>query len=170
MSTFQPHTMASDPTSEAQDAPSSTPATHFFDLPQELRDMIYIYWPKLAWIDVAQTYPVKTNIIPDQSVNQPVTSKVCRRMRMECLDDFYGKNKFLMDLRGWKHSAYPKPWTPLMIYEKWIQAIGDDNAARMRALMFWSHNYSVYLTVEIEKPRLRLKFRTSSSNNVDIAD
>lgn len=69
---------------------SDKPFTHFFDLPQEVRDMIYIYWPKVAWIDITQTHPNvhKADRENDKSVNQPSASKVCRRMRSECLDVF----------------------------------------------------------------------------------
>lgn len=145
---------------------------HFFDLPRELRDMIYLHWPKMAWIDVMQTFPginttsttaITTGGIPatsPKSVAQPNISKVCRRTRRECLEVFYGKNKFLIDLRGWKHADYPREWTPGIIFERWIDGIGDINAARLRILSFWSHNFAVHIRVECE-PRLRLtmKFR-----------
>lgn len=142
--------------------------THFFDLPQEVRDMIYIYWPKIAWIDVAQTFPYNhspTDREHDKSVLQPNISRVSRRMRHECLDVFYGRNKFLLDLRGWKHQDYPKRWTPLQIFEHWLAAIGDANAARVRSLSFWSHNFSAHVRVAFEEecPRLAMKFRPTGS-------
>ena len=54
--------------------------THFFDLPQEVRDMIYAYFPYLASIHINQD-PSK--------VLQPAISRVCRRLRKESLDVFY---------------------------------------------------------------------------------
>ncbi|RMZ15824.1 hypothetical protein D0860_01387 [Hortaea werneckii] len=138
--------------------------TNFFDLPQEVRDIIYTYWPKTAWIDVTQSYPRNTQTINrehDKSVLQPNISRVSRRMRQESLDVFYGKNKFLIDLRGWKHPEYPKDWTPLTIVTKWIQAIGDENAARLRKLSFVTHSFSLHISIsyEDENPKIAVKLR-----------
>ncbi|KAK6389706.1 hypothetical protein LTR65_006188 [Meristemomyces frigidus] len=138
----------------------------FFSLPQEVRDMIYIYWPKIAWIDVTQSFPQNNIIVDrehDKSVLQPNISRVSRRMRKECLDVFYGKNKFLLDLRGWKHDHYPKRWTPLMIFEHWFDAIGDESAGRLRSLSFMSHNFSAHVRMSNEAPQLSLKFRPGPS-------
>jgi len=84
-------------------------------------------------------------------------------MRKECLDVFYGKNRFLLDLRGWKHDNYPKRWTPLMIFEHWINAIGDENAGRLRSLSFVSHNFTVLIKTSNETPQVSLKFRSMVS-------
>ena len=139
----------------------------FFSLPQEVRDMIYTYWPKIAWIDVTQTIPPHPDVVVDRqhdkSVNQPNISRVCRRTRKECLDVFYGKNKFLLDMRGWKHDNYPKRWTPLMIFEHWIDAIGDENAGRLRSLSFVSHNFQAHVRMSNEAPHLTLKFRATTA-------
>lgn len=126
---------------------------HFFDLPQEVRDMIYARFPGLASIHINQD--------PSKGALQPSLSQVCWRMRKESLDVFYGKNNFFLDLRGWKGSIYPRKWTPKTIFEQWITAIGNDNAARLRNLKFYSHNFSVNMRISNEKPpTLLLKFRT----------
>ena len=49
-----------------------------------------------------------------------------------------------------------------MIFEHWINAIGDKNAARLKSLSFFSHNFRVNIRVSTEKPpNLILRFRTS---------
>ena len=138
----------------AQDA--IKPKPHFFDLPQEVRDMIYAYFPYLAYIHINQD-PTK--------VAQPNISKICRRMRRECLDVFYGRNKFFLDIRGWKDASYPREWTPSIIFQRWITAIGDENAARLRSLSFFSHNhFSVNVKISKEAPlALALRFRTDAT-------
>ncbi|KAI7228259.1 hypothetical protein KC330_g7998 [Hortaea werneckii] len=138
--------------------------TTFFDLPQEVCDIIYTQWPKTAWIDVTQSYPCNTQTMNrehDKSVLQPNISRVCHRMRQESLAVFYGKNKFLIDLRGWKHPAYPDTWTALTIVTKWLTAIGDEDAARLRKLSFVSHSFSLHIAVsyEDENPRIAMKLR-----------
>ncbi|KAI6800214.1 hypothetical protein KC332_g621 [Hortaea werneckii] len=143
--------------------------TNFFDLPQEVRDIIYTYWPKTAWIDVTQSYPCNTQTINrehDKSVLQPNISRVSKRMREESLAVFYGKNKFLIDLRGWKHPAYPKDWTPLTIVTRWIHAIGDENAARLRHLSFVSYSFSLHVAIsyEDENPKIAVKLRPFDDN------
>jgi hypothetical protein len=158
---------------------------HFFDLPQEVRDMIYSSSRRLAWIDITQSHPyprshppsqrlvdgrlVNTTNHPelpenDKSVAQPNYSKVCRRMRSESLDIFYGRNKFLLDLRPpWKHVDYPRRWTPVMIFEHWIDAIGDASAARLRSLSFWSYNFAAHIKISNDlSPKISLKFRPAS--------
>lgn len=143
--------------------------TTFFSLPQEVRDIIYTYWPKVAWIDVTQSYPQNKIIVDrehDKSVLQPNISRVNHRMRKESLDVFYGNNKFLLDLRGWKHNNYPKHWTPPMIFEHWFDAIGDENAGRLRSLSFISHNFSVHAKMSTEAPQLSLKFRPASKGQL----
>src|SRR6201996_660435 len=117
--------------------------THFFDLPQEVRDMIYAYFPYLASIHINQD--------PSKLV-QPNVSKVCRRMREESLNVFYGRNKFVLDLRGWKHGSYPRRWTPFEVFDHWMTAIGDANAARIRSLTFFSHNFRVTVRISNEVP------------------
>ncbi|TKA75368.1 hypothetical protein B0A55_06006 [Friedmanniomyces simplex] len=150
------------PISDSTEEPTFT---HLFDLPPEVRDMIYIQWPKVAWVDIAQAHPRvgRSDRQTDKSVNQPTASKVSRRMRKECLDVFYGKNKFLLDLRGWKHSEYPRKWTPLMIFERWISGIGDENAGRLRSLSFLSHNFTAHIRTSNEVPHVSLKFRATPS-------
>ena len=126
---------------------------HFFDLPQEVRDMIYARFPGLASIHINQD--------PSKGALQPSLSQVSRQMRKESLDVFYGKNNFFLDLRGWKGSSYPRKWTPKTIFEQWITAIGSENAARLRSLKFYSHNFSVNVRISNEKPpAVVLKFRT----------
>ena len=63
-------------TSHPANTPSSVGLT-FFDLPQEIRDQIFLRHPKRAWIDLAQ--------VPEEAM-QPNASKVSRRMRVETLD------------------------------------------------------------------------------------
>lgn len=143
--------------------------TTFFDLPQEVRDIIYTYWPKTAWIDVTQSYPCNTQTVNrehDKSVLQPNISRVSHRMREESLDVFYGKNKFLIDLRGWKHPEYPDTWTARTIVTKWLHAIGDDNAARLRHLSFVSHSFSLHIAIsyEDENPKIVMKLRPFDDN------
>lgn len=134
-------------TGNSGDQPSRT---NFFDLPQEVRDLVYLRHPGVAWIDLTLA-PTK--------LQQPVTSRVCRRMRKESLDIFYGRNNFMLDMRGWKHSALPKSWTPLMIFEHWVMSIGDHNVARLRSLSFYSHNFNAHIKVQGEENNLTLKFR-----------
>lgn len=142
-----------EPASFSHDQDKSNSATHFFDLPQEVRDMVYAYFPYLASIHINQDPSI---------VVQPALSQACRRMRKESLDVFYGKNNFFLDLRGWKSSSYPRKWTPRMIFENWVTAIGNDNAARLRNLSFFSHNFRVNVRVSNERPpTLLLKFRTN---------
>lgn len=126
---------------------------HFFDLPQEVRDLIYLRQPGVAWIDLT--------LAPGR-VQQPTTSKVCRRMRKESLDVFYGRNTFMLDMRGWKHSEYPKTWTPKIIFERWLRTIGDHNVARLRSVSFYSHNFSVHIKVQSNRNHLMSKFRALS--------
>ncbi|TKA42933.1 hypothetical protein B0A54_07149 [Friedmanniomyces endolithicus] len=84
-------------------------------------------------------------------------------MRKECLDVFYGKNNFLLDLRGWMDCSYPEKWTPLMIFERWIDAIGNENAGRLRSLNFMGHSFSVHIRVSKQAPQLASKFHTMPS-------
>ena len=123
---------------------------HFFDLPQEVRDLVYLRHPGVAWIDLT---------LAPKNVQQPVTSRVCKRMRNESLDVFYGRNNFMLDMRGWKHSELPKSWTPLMIFEHWVQSIGDHNVARLRSLSFYSHNFNAHIKIQSKTNQLTLKFR-----------
>lgn len=57
---------------------------HFSDLPKEIRIMIY-----------ALSRPFSTVMIANapHHVHQPSISKVCKAMRVESLDVFYGKSK-----------------------------------------------------------------------------
>ncbi len=115
--------------------------------------MIYGRFPHRASIYVNQD-PI--------SLLQPVISLTCKRMRQECLDVYYSKNNFFLDLRGYSSSAYPRAWTPTQIFEKWATAIGDENAARLRSFSFFSHNFSASIKLSNKKPRtLVLKFRSS---------
>ncbi|KAK1075518.1 hypothetical protein LTR33_009513 [Friedmanniomyces endolithicus] len=137
---------------------------HSFDLPTDVRDMVYARLPGVAWIDITQAPPSvgRSNRQNDKSVNQPTASKVCRRMRQECLDVFYGKTNFLLDLRGWQHRSYPRKWTPPVIFERWISSIGNENAGRLRSPSFMSHNFSVHIAVSKQAPNLALKFHSKS--------
>ena len=136
---------------------SSSGAVRFFDLPREIRDFIYAQFPYLASIHINQD--------PTKGLLQPNISKVCRRMRNESLDIFYSRNKFFLDLRGWKGASYPRKWTPLDIFERWITAIGDTNAKSIRSVSFFSHNFSANIKVSPEKPpTLSLRFRTNTTN------
>ncbi|KAI7353561.1 hypothetical protein KC354_g11475 [Hortaea werneckii] len=91
--------------------------TNFFDLPQEVRDIIYTYWPKTAWIDVTQPYPCNT-----QTINRE--------------------------------------------HDKWIHAIGDENAARLRHLSFVSYSFSLHVAIsyEDENPKIAVKLRPFDDN------
>lgn len=128
--------------------------TTIFDLPQEVRDMIYAYFPYLAAIHINQDPAL---------VLQPNVSKVNHRMREESLDVFYGRNKFILDLRGWKHGSYPRTWTPFEVFEHWMTGIGDHNAAKIRSLMFVSHNFRLIVKVSHEvPPTVVLRLRTNA--------
>lgn len=48
-----------------------------------------------------------------------------------------------------------------MIFDHWIDGIGDSNAARLRFVSFWSHNFAAHIKISSEPPRLSLKFRAS---------
>lgn len=76
----------------------------------------------------------------------------------------------MLDMRGWKHAAWPKSWTPIDIFYKWIAAIGDENAARLRQISFYLHNFAVHYTLssDPEKPRIMAKFRQTRSNLTSI--
>lgn len=129
--------------------------TLFFDLPREVRDMIYLYFPGIAWVDITQT-PQKTK--------QPVTALVCRRMREESLASFYGSNTFLLDMRGWKSRIFPRTLIPPRIFDKWSGAIGEENAGRLRSLSFYSHNFSANVRISDSlQPRITLKFRANAN-------
>lgn len=148
-------------TSDTHEDTSQNNETNIFDLPQEVRDMIYAYFPYLASIHINQD-PSK--------VVQPNISKASRQMRKESLDVFYGRNKFFLDLRGWKDSSYPRKWTPRMIFEHWVAAIGDENAARLRSLSFFSHNFRANIRISPERPpTLALIFRTNPMK-ADVAE
>ena len=116
---------------------------NFFDLPAELRDMIYAYFPYQAFIPITQA-PSK--------LQQPATAYVSRRMRREALAVFYARNRFTLDLRGWKDPSYPKLWTPAKIFEAWITAIGDTNAGSLRSLIFHAANFRVNFNISTELP------------------
>ncbi|CAK4031789.1 Hypothetical predicted protein [Lecanosticta acicola] len=135
----------------------------FLDLPREVRDMVYLYFRGYSWIDITQ--------MPDR-IHQPSIAKVSRKVRKECLDVFYGKNRFMLDMRGWKNLAYPATWTPNHIFEHWIAAIGDVNAARLRNVSFYVHNFAVHFTISHQEPRISAKFRQTRTNTayVDLAE
>lgn len=153
---------------------------HFLDLPSEVRDMVYLYFRPYSWIDISQ--------MPSR-IHQPSVAFVSKQVRKECLDVFYGKNRyvsrlcvrpladtddarFMLDLRGWKNSGYPKKWTPNDIFERWITAIGDDNAARLRSLTFYEHAFAVNFTITNVAPRITAKLRQNrdSSPNDTMAE
>lgn len=123
--------------------------------------MIYAYFPYLASIHINQD--------PSKLV-QPNMSMANKLMREEALNVFYGRNKFVLDLRGWKHQAYPKLWTPFEVFSHWITAIGDANAARIRNLTFFSHNFRVNVKISNEVPQtIALKLRTNPGKT-EVAD
>ncbi|TKA31613.1 hypothetical protein B0A50_01690 [Salinomyces thailandicus] len=136
----------------------------FSNLPQELRDVIHARAPRVAWIDITAISP-NNEQATDGGYNisplPPSMSRVSQCFRNEILDVFYGTNKFLFDLRGDKHDDYPLYWTPPTIYENWVEAMGDENAARLRSLSFLSHNFSAHATFSYEEgsPKITLKFR-----------
>ena len=134
---------------------------HFFDLPQEIRDMIYAYFPYQASIHINQD-PIK--------LLQPNISEVSRLGREESLNVFYGRNKFVLDLRGWKDSSYPRRWSPFDIFNHWITAIGDENTARLRHLTFISHDFRVVIKISNDvRPSFGLKVRTNTAK-AEVAD
>ena len=67
----------------------------------------------------------------------------------------------MLDMRGWKHSAYPKSWTPNKIFYEWILSIGDENTARLRYVWFYLNNCMIAFTIRSndEKPRITFKFK-----------
>ncbi|KAF2168633.1 hypothetical protein M409DRAFT_53272 [Zasmidium cellare ATCC 36951] len=134
-------------------------SVHFLDLPQEIRDLVYLYFRSYSWIDITQ--------MPDR-IQQPSISKVSKRVRKESLDVFYGKNRFMLDMRGWKNGAWPKSWTPVDIFTRWVKAIGDENAARLRHVSFYLQNFAVHYTIssgqDKDTPRIVAKFRQTRSN------
>lgn len=67
----------------------------------------------------------------------------------------------MIDMRGpFKHVSYPRAWTPLDIFIKWISAIGNENAARLRHVSFYMHNFAVHLNINPEaSPNITTKFR-----------
>lgn len=137
------------------------PKANFFDLPREVRDLIYAYFPYLAAVHINQD-PSK--------VLQPNISKICRQMRKEALEVFYSRNNFFLDLRGWKAASYPRLWTPRKIFEEWVTAIGDENAAHLRNISFFSHTFRINVKISPEKPHsLALKFRTPETK-ADVAE
>jgi hypothetical protein len=134
---------------------------HFFDLPPEVRDMIYAYFPYLAAIHINQD-PAK--------LMQPNVTKVNRQMREEALNVFYGRNKFVLDVRGWKHDSYPRRWTPFEVFIHWIMAIGDENTARIRNLTFISHSFRVNVQISNEFPQsIAVRLRTNP-DKTEVAD
>ena len=126
--------------------------THFFDLPREVRDKVYIHFPDVAWVDIT-LYP--------WAAKQPTVSEVCRQMRKESLEVYYSKYAFMIDMRGWKHSSYPRRWTPKTILNRWATAIRDTNIMCLRKLIFVSRNFSALITKKDSK--LTLKFRTNTT-------
>lgn len=123
--------------------------------------MVYTYFPYLASIHINQD---------SSKLVQPNVSKVSRRMREESLNVFYGRNKFVLDLRGWKHESYPRRWTPFDVFGHWIMAIGDENAARIRHVTFFSHNFRVNIRISNEAPpSIALQLRTNPAKT-EVAD
>ncbi|KAF7190482.1 hypothetical protein HII31_08196 [Pseudocercospora fuligena] len=136
--------------------------TQFFDLPLEVRDMVYSHFCPYRWFDIV--------LMPDK-ILQPGTSRVSRQMRKESLDVFYGKGIWLHDMRGWKNSSYPKTWTPQTIFMKWIGAIGDENAARIRRLRFYHHTFNLLITIGDEQPRVSFRLRNNRpGTEVELAE
>lgn len=135
--------------------------TNFLDLPLEIREMVYAYFPHQAWISINQA-PSK--------LKQPALAFVSHQIREECLAYFYKNNKFVLDLRGWKDASYPKLWKPADIFESWVRAIGDGNAGHLRSLTFFAANFRVVVKISGELPvtiNARLRVNTKS---VDLAD
>lgn len=97
--------------------------------------MIYTYFPHKAWISI--------NSAPSD-VQQPVIASVSRQIRQEALAVFYSNNHFVLDLRGWKDASYPKLWKPADIFESWIYAIGDVNAANLRSLKIFAYVFAAF--------------------------
>lgn len=64
---------------------SSPSRLHFLDLPSEVRDMVYLYFRPYSWIDISQ--------MPSR-IHQPSVAFVSKQVRRECLDVFYGKNRY----------------------------------------------------------------------------
>ncbi|UJO16907.1 uncharacterized protein CLAFUR5_04120 [Fulvia fulva] len=152
-------TMSAQPAS----APATKQPTGFFDLPQECRDMVYLQFRPFAYFDITQQ---------PKAIHQPSIAKVSRQVRAECLDIFYGDSKFMLDMRGWKHSAYPKSWTPNKIFDEWIMSLGDENTARLRNVWFYLNNSMVAFTIRNDKPRITFKFKQtrSGSSYAEIAE
>ena len=119
--------------------------------------MIYLHiQPTTAWIDLS--------LQPTQ-LALPITSRICRRMRHESLDLFYSRNRFLLDLRGWKHRAYPETWTPVELFTRWVRAIGEPNAARLRTLIFYAQDFNAHVRIHGPRNEITLvKFRAGGKD------
>ncbi|KAK0818665.1 hypothetical protein LTR75_002579 [Friedmanniomyces endolithicus] len=143
--------------------------TDFLSLPPEVREMIYTLLPEVAQINITQHYPHDFWVDRPNAkgVNQPAASQVCRLMRQECLDVFYGKTDFMLDLHSWPHIQFPATWNPLKIFEQWISGIGNENAGRLRSVTFMSHCFSVHLRWSKNAQHLTLKFLPALLDAVD---
>lgn len=149
--------------------------TSFFSLPRELRDAIYAHYAPYKWNSLIH---MKHQIL------QPNTSFVSKQMREESLDIFYGGKAVwylsktscdfpfpcfllidfsrLLDLREWQHTQdYPPDWTPDVIFRKWIHAIGDQNAARLKRLIIYVMNFKVVIVINKDAPRITAKITTT---------
>ncbi|CZT22167.1 uncharacterized protein RCC_08036 [Ramularia collo-cygni] len=143
--------------------PQGVRALRLLDLPREIRDKIYEYSRTFSWIDIANM---------PKEIHQPSITKVSHQIRDEALDVFYGRNRFMLDLRNHIHSSY-HPLTPPQILTRWITAIGDANTSRLRILSFYVYNFAVHFTILPPSPSqpmsISLRFKQTRSS-MDVAD
>ncbi|GAB7360030.1 hypothetical protein MBLNU230_g7553t1 [Neophaeotheca triangularis] len=158
VSANEDHERAEDP---SEGTSTTSDSTQIFDLPREIRDLIYLHYPGYAWVDLMQ--------MPVLAL-QPWTSFVSRQMRKESLEAFYSRKTYLIDLRGWKSDKYPGSWTPRTICNRWLEAIGDENAGCLRSLFFYSHNFTAHVKIENKQPGITLRFRARTGVKVDTVE
>lgn len=156
------HTQDNSASAEAmQETTKTTNFTLFFDLPREIRDLVYLHFPGYAWVDLMQ--------MPTLAL-QPCTSFVSHQMRKESLESFYSRKTYFLDLRGWKSPIYPKMWTPRMVCDRWLEAIGDENAGYLRSISFYSHNFTAHVKIENKQPGITLRFRAKAGFKVETVE
>ncbi|KAI5367096.1 hypothetical protein Slin15195_G022280 [Septoria linicola] len=139
---------------------SSAARSGFLELPREVRDMIYRYACPYKWVDICQM---------PELLQQPNASRLCRQTRRESLDVFYGEGNWLIDLRGWM-KAYPKSWSTCDIFTNWVAALGDENAARLRRLIFYHNNFTITYNINNKfNPRIDYTMRRNRSFEYELA-
>ncbi|EME83564.1 uncharacterized protein MYCFIDRAFT_174995 [Pseudocercospora fijiensis CIRAD86] len=131
----------------------SNAETNFFDLPLEVRDMVYSHFCPYRWFDI---------VLMPHEILAPGTSRVSRQMRKESLD-LEGEEDQADANSNSQPDGYMtcEAWTPQTIFVKWIRAIGDENAARIQRLRFYHHNFNLLIAIGDEQPRISFKLRNN---------